>query len=390
MLPIVLLLTQPQSTPVDPDWLLSSTVQMAGVLVAIVGGFLVSRLVTMSAERGAIIQRRQHRDALREIKQAEYDDVHAERLEVSIEWFVDHHKEELLTQLLEQKDAADVESLLDDFIPRGSSLEEMRPVAEGLIGSTRAAIRDILEKFPSQQPPTTSRELRKSGVLIPEGSEGIYEFVADHIASIAERSMPRRAFDIPISSRITSRITPPIVYERQDSRIERERDLEIELRTLNSEVGLLDEELSAFSKPEGIKGAIAVLVYLTLAGIALPTVLMALRPVPDNALSRIAVVATFISGLVVLLAYLLLRVKSLRPPQSGRKPLLVTVPYCLRSLLECLHARSGLGDARQRHSANRRLRCWTCFCCPARRGPLHAAPLSPWSSSVSAFCDIPA
>jgi hypothetical protein len=93
--PVLLLLTQSgaQSTLIDPDWLLSSTAQSAAVLVAIVGGFLVSRLVTLSAECGAIIQRRQRQDRVRQIKQAEYNEIHADRLWVSREWFVDIHKD---------------------------------------------------------------------------------------------------------------------------------------------------------------------------------------------------------------------------------------------------------------------------------------------------------
>ena len=83
---LLLLVRSSAECPVDPDWLLSSTVQSAAVLVAIVGGFLVSRLVTLS-ERGAIIQQRadEHQDKLRQIKQAEYDEVHSERLSVSTE-----------------------------------------------------------------------------------------------------------------------------------------------------------------------------------------------------------------------------------------------------------------------------------------------------------------
>jgi hypothetical protein len=299
-----------QSAPVDPDWLLSSTVQSAAVLVAIVGGFLVSRLVTLSAERGAIIQRRQQRNQLRQIKQAEYDEVHADRLALSSEWFVNHHQD----QLLEARGSADVESLLEEFIPRGSSYQEMRQVAENLINSMQAAFRDIESKFPSGIPPRASSELRESGVTVPEGSEDIYESVASHIADERKPSRPRNIWESPAFT-MPSKITPAIVYQRQDARIDLEMERNSELRALNSELALLDEELSTFKKPEGIKGAIAVLIYLTLVGIALPTILMALRPVPDGPLSRAAIVAAFISGLIVLLVYLLFRVRSLRPPR---------------------------------------------------------------------------
>jgi hypothetical protein len=298
-----------QSTPVDPDWLLSSTVQSAAVLVAIIGGFLVSRLVTLSAERGALIQRRHHRKEFRELKQDMCETVHTERLVVSTEWFIKNHR----SNVLAKRGEIDVEALLDDFIPRGSSKEEMRPVGEELISSVKAAFSDILALYPRDAPlPQTSDELSSEGITIPAGSEDVYVTVADYIARSTEA---RRRSTWDSSSIATLAVpTPDIVYERQDARIAKETDLQSEIRTLDKEIALIDEELSELGKPEGIKGSIAVLMYLTLVGIALPTILMALRPVPDGPLSRAAVVAAFISGLAVLVGYLMRRVKSLKPP----------------------------------------------------------------------------
>lgn len=316
MLIFLLLLRQnapaAQNAAVDPDWLLSSTVQSAAVLVAIVGGFLVSRLVGLSSERSALVQRRHHRDELRSIKQEEYDEVHGERLAVSTEWFAEHHKD----ALLEAHGDADVEALLEDFIPRGSSDREMRPVAERLVSSTKAAFAEILVKFPKTAPPLTGNELRQAGVDIPEGSEDIYvavaAYICDHIPR--PRSVGAFGFDSDFRPYTPEVPTPNIVLQRQDVKISREADLASEIRALGKEIDLLDEELSEIGKPEGIRWSIGVLVYLILAGIALPTILMALRPVPDGAFARIAVVAAFISGLVVLVIYLTFRVRSLRPP----------------------------------------------------------------------------
>ena len=41
----------------DVNWLLSALAQTAGALVAIIGGFLVSRLVGMSAQRNGLLTR---------------------------------------------------------------------------------------------------------------------------------------------------------------------------------------------------------------------------------------------------------------------------------------------------------------------------------------------
>lgn len=312
-MPFVLMLLQqsapaPQSTPIDPDWLLSSTVQSAAVLVAIVGGFLVSRLVTLSSERGALIRRLHHRDELRKIKKSEYDEVHAQRVGVSRDWFLDHHKDGLLAA----RGNVDVDSLLD-WIPRGSSDEEMRPFAVQLATTIKNAFSEIENEFPNGIPPQTSSELRSAGVKIPEEAETIYENVAEYI----EKQRPQQR-DTFASSHIVKPYIPTssIVYERQDARISREKDLDREICTLDKEISLLSEELSEFGKPDGIRASISVLLYLTLVGIALPTILMALRPVPDGPLSRALVVAAFISGLGVLIGYLLLRVRSLKPPRQ--------------------------------------------------------------------------
>lgn len=48
----------------DPNWLLATMAQAAAVLVAVIGGFLVSRVITLSAERRGLDRR------VREIKEA--------------------------------------------------------------------------------------------------------------------------------------------------------------------------------------------------------------------------------------------------------------------------------------------------------------------------------
>ena len=145
----------------------------------------------------------------------------------------------------------------------------MRPVAENLIDATKAAFLEIEGKF-SEIPPQTSSALREAGVEITEGSEDIYEIVANEIAHDRRPPGQRRARDLSLI--VNPNVTRDIVHQRQDARIAQEKLLSGELRTLTGEVALLDEELSAFKKPEGIKSAIVVLIYLTLVGMVLPTI----------------------------------------------------------------------------------------------------------------------
>lgn len=109
-----------------------------------------------------------------------------------------------------------------------------------------------------------------------------------------------------------------MVYQRQDARITRETDLRSELRFMDKEIELTSERLAGLTKPKGITGAVLALTYLAFTGIVLPIVLMAVRPVPDNVLSRVVVVVVlaFASGLVVLLCYFLTHARSLRPTKQ--------------------------------------------------------------------------
>lgn len=296
---------------VDPNWLLSSTAQSAAAMVAIIGGFLVSRLVTLSAERNTILQRLEDLRSRRTIKTIEYEEVHDARFAVSKRWFVEEH----LRNLVDDHGQADPESLLDT-ITVGSSRDEMRPVAEHLVATIHSAF-DVIEStyVGNSIPPTTASELRQDGLSIAAEDYEIFERVA---RSLNEQRTPRRSWEANLSASMISatRVTPAIVYQRQDARVARETDLRSELRFINTEIDLTSERLAGFTKPKGIAGAVMALTYLALAGIVFPIVLMAVRPVPDNVVSRVVVVFAFASGLAVLLCYFLVHARSLRPPKK--------------------------------------------------------------------------
>ena len=296
---------------VDPNWLLSSTAQSAAAMVAIIGGFLVSRLVTLSAERNTILQRVEDLRSRRKIKTIEHEEVHDARFAVSKSWFVEKH----LRNLVDDRGGADPESLLDT-ITVGSSRDEMRPVAEHLVATIYSAFEAVEATYIGTLiPPTTASELREGGLSIPVEDSGIYESVA---RSVSERRSPRRSWEVNLSASMipATSVRPAVVYQRQDARVARETDLRSELRFINTEIDLTSERLAGFAKPKGVAGAVMALTYLALAGIVYPIVLMAVRPVPDNSVSRVVVVLAFASGLVFLLCYFVVQARSLRPPKK--------------------------------------------------------------------------
>jgi len=285
----------------DPNWLLSSTAQSAAALVAIIGGFLVSRLISLSVERTATLQRHEELNGRRRLNRAQYDEVHANRLSTSKSWFWEHHRDRLVAECGE----INAQDLTGLFIPRGSAEAEMRAFAQQLIEWTKAAYKEIAEAFPGKTSlPSSMHDLEASKIAIPGGALEVYWEVCKEL-------MPGRRQGINIASRIP---TSDLTLQRQDRLIEREAELEAECHALDYEITLVEQTLKSFKRPQGITGAIISLIYLALAGIALPTVLMALRPVPDGPAARTVIVISFISGLCVLLGYFIFTRRSLRPP----------------------------------------------------------------------------
>jgi hypothetical protein len=67
----------------DPNRLLSSLAQSAAALVAIIGGFLVSRLVSLSIDRARLIGQRKAAYGQLAIHETFFAEAHQERLTVS-------------------------------------------------------------------------------------------------------------------------------------------------------------------------------------------------------------------------------------------------------------------------------------------------------------------
>src|SRR5687768_16253085 len=105
----------------DPASLLATLAQSSAAIVAIIGGFLVSRLVALSSEREGIKRQLQAAKERLTLLRADYEPLHQHRLQRS----VDTMREDLLERLIDErptaKDKSLEEMLVESGIPRGSS-----------------------------------------------------------------------------------------------------------------------------------------------------------------------------------------------------------------------------------------------------------------------------
>src|SRR5262249_53680566 len=128
----------------EPNWLLSTAAQSAAALVAIVGGFLVSRVIAISTDRQGLDRRLRELQERLALKRSQLEEVYVERFAVTVEWFEEHHLGDYVAA--RGSVGAVAKSLYSEqaWIPLGSTAEEMRPYADGLAGGGAKAL-DVLE-----------------------------------------------------------------------------------------------------------------------------------------------------------------------------------------------------------------------------------------------------
>jgi len=123
----------------DPNWLPSTTAQATAALVAIVGGLLASRLVSLSSERTTLQRQLRMLITQRCRLNEQLEVVHRERVQVSQDWFREAH----LERIVRERGTWTADELVSDFLPRGASVDEMTEYASTLMGLVDDAFLEI-------------------------------------------------------------------------------------------------------------------------------------------------------------------------------------------------------------------------------------------------------
>lgn len=274
----------------DPNWLPSTTAQATAALVAIVGGLLASRLVSLSSER-TTLQRQLRMLITQQCRLNEQlEVVHRERVQVSQDWFREAH----LERIVRERGMWTADELVSDFLPRGASVDEMTEYASTLMGLVDDAFLEINRVYNDVQFPIPDpKQLRADGVDAPTSDEGdeVLAVVAAHIAS-----QRRVAFGFDPSFVAMRQLSDQHV-QRQDQRILQETDLVGRIRDIAASTDLVTSELEGVRRPQGVWSTLVSLAIFALLGIAFPLVVMTIRPVPDSAGVRIGLLLAFLVGL---------------------------------------------------------------------------------------------
>lgn len=305
-----------RGTMSDPGSLLSTLAQSTAVFVAIVGGFLVSRLVAISSERDGLSRRyKEARDELKHVAGA-YQDAHEYRLLNSQNAFQDLVLDELVGA---DPGSVDREALLAERIPRGSSREEMEPYLDDLIKRVKEVndeIRVYLE--PGDSDRLTLDDVEARGLVVRDDEREIFEHVADSIASQLPRP-PSKFGALPDIRplRFVNPVTRATELRRLDESIQAEQELRGRMRMLETEVARLRSEIRLAGQPVGVTPAIVILGVYSALGIVAPVFVLTLHPKTLADWVAWLLVAMFVAGLCAVLGYILWYARTLDDPAAG-------------------------------------------------------------------------
>lgn len=269
-------------------------------MVAIIGGFLVSRVITLSSEQSGI-QRRLN-EIINEIdtKEEILSDIETYLLNEDALDFVKDNARDIVEK---QKK---LEEILKSDEYTNRNLEELIP----FINDFEEAFKELLDLSRKIELPESFSDfwVENNINLSNPNKKEFYEIAYDLLIELIEESRPSNPFSFhPLK---VPNITPVNKYYHHQMK-EKER-LEYELKLLKNQKDEQKKISLDYGNPKGIWGGMFVLIYSCIVGIIYPVTLL---PYPVNTyndvLTKWFLITLFISELTILFAYLSLATRRL-------------------------------------------------------------------------------
>ena len=290
----------------DVAWLYSSVLQASAALVAIVGGFLVSRSISeKQVAKEVAIQNRSIRLRIEELHQQRYD-VLGERANL----WISNYDDALLRHVgrSDEDFPTELEPALPEYLA-SESFDSHRTSRREFVERTEKFLSHQLEGFPDT-------DLVGYGTLSDKVEIEIYE-------AIRSRFQARAASDESPIARFSRAFANSVSDSRSFVQPLADKTLE-KLKKLDSHIDVLQAELSAIDLKNRIRLGTAdirhgawYLSFATLLGAVYPLILMAWKPMPQQAPWRVSVVICFVLALVSILWFIVHLVDGAKVKKSG-------------------------------------------------------------------------
>lgn len=292
----------------DPNWLLSTVVQSAAVFVAIVAGFIISRLLALSAERSGLQTRVRDMRLQVAIKKQNLETLEKRLLDWDAEIFLENS--EVLDEIIESEGEVSLAETIKRVTGLKRSEDELRSYWGEAIKTTKSAFRLFKEKFDELQESEDITEavdnlLTNLGLNLSSYRLKIYHQVFGHIFSDYEKR--RNPFRAMVNSVGTFGI-PDIRTENEINRYGiLQRDIETLKRdksSLETQLSDLEIQLKQLGQPKGVILGIIFLAYFSLTSIVVPVFLLPFAAEQFTPTYKWMIFVLFISGLLFFFIYL--------------------------------------------------------------------------------------
>jgi hypothetical protein len=284
----------------DLNGLISTIISSTAALVAIIGGFLVSRVISLSSEKNSIVRRLREINNDLKSKKELLNTIEIDLLEDDIDSFINEYSKEII---IENKP---FDELLEYDKSYNLTVEQLKPYIVELL-SIRDEIINLMDDAESL-PEEFNDFIRINGFNINdriEWYELVYQTLYDEIMKSSYSSYGPLGIKVP---------TPPNLIPARLNLVEQQihRDKIKEFQRLQNEIEVLkvrkDEQekiLNDYAKPNGLWGGFFVLIYSCVVGIAYPSTLLPYpKDVYNDELTKCFLLVLFFSQLIVLFLYL--------------------------------------------------------------------------------------
>lgn len=285
---------------IDLNILISTIMTSTAALVAIIGGFLVSRIITLSGEKNSLEKRIREVNEELDIKDTLLRTVKQVVEEEDIDDFVRYYAEDILIN----------KKTIEDILEEDEDINLEKDVLELTIVKIAEISKFILTKSMEigdnyELPVKFNDFIRNNCIKIENDrswNELIYDLIYKHTR---KQSSNNWGVDILNSAYSLQNIKPIIQSQEYRSKVNKINNLEDDIKVLSALRKVEEDMLKGYGEVSGLWSGLLVLIYACIVGIIAPSFLL---PYPmgyyDDVATKNLLLSLFISELLVLFMYL--------------------------------------------------------------------------------------
>jgi hypothetical protein len=301
----------------DTNSLFSTIIQSAATFVAIVAGFIFSKLLSLSAERNSLQSRIRDINVQLETQKQDLISLKKKLLEWDVNDFFENS--DVLKEIIDNREQASLSKAMKLVYDCNLSEEELIPYWEESINMVENAFRIIEDNFAQFDFDTIEQYLKNLGINLSSYRLNIYLRIYSQIYE----KYQRQKGPLGIITALSSSFTLPNVTSHAEANQYRilNRDIENHERTKNAmeiQVSDLNNQLKHLAQPKGSRLGLIFLAYFSLVSIVIPVFDLSFPPKKFPKLYIWIIFLLFLSGLVFFFLYLFKLINQLSENQNSK------------------------------------------------------------------------